>query len=93
MKKHEASEILRAFAKRGCIRTSSHCRDMMQKRNATMQDILHIIVWGEVISVKEDREHGNWKCRIAGADLDDDKLTIIAGIDESDGAIIITVFG
>ena len=32
----------------GCIKFSNHCRDRMIERNVTVDDILYVIMWGDV---------------------------------------------
>lgn len=92
MNKDRAKEVIREVAKYGCIVTTKHCRDQMKVRNASMEDILHVLMWGDIKTVEKDIKHNNWKCKIEGKDLEDDILTIQAAVNEDERTIVITVY-
>lgn len=65
----------------------------MKERDVIVDDILYVIMWGEVTSVEKDLNRNNWKCYIQGKDIEGDNLTIIAGINQNGGYIsCITVY-
>ena len=65
----------------------------MYARDVTTEDILNVLMWGEIIELKEDTEYENWKCKVKGQDLDNEDLTFVAAIDKSENSILcITVF-
>ena len=58
-----------------------------------MDDILHVLMWGDVVEVQEDSEYQNWKCRVAGVDTDGNELVLLSAIDENERSVLcITVF-
>ncbi len=92
MDKAKAKTLLRNYA-RNCLKTTKHCRDRMELRDVTMEDIMYVIMWGSVVEVEESKTHKNHKCTVKGTDLDGDELTFIAAIDErSESVLCITVF-
>ena len=65
----------------------------MLDRNVTMDDLLHVLMWGEVIELEEDPEYGNWKCKVKGTDTDGEELVFLAGINEDENSVLcITVY-
>lgn len=66
----------------------------MAARNATMDDYLYVINWGEIVSVEEDPEQHNHKCKITGKDIDGEDLTLVVALLEKEPAVLcITVHG
>ena len=92
MDKNQAKEILRNIVTYGNIILSNHCRAQMQKRKVTTDDILHVLMCGNINKVEENPEYNNWQVEIEGQDLDDDQLTVQAAINENERTIIITVY-
>jgi hypothetical protein len=93
MDKKEAAEFLRHFSKVGCIQYSDHCLKRMAYRNIQVDDLLMVLMWGDIQDVEYDPEYDSWKCRITGKSLDDDDLTFVAAIDVNSNAVMcITVF-
>lgn len=92
MNRDQAKTTLRNLAKVGCVVISNHCRAQMQKRNVTTDDILHILMWGNIKKIEENTKHNNWKIEVEGQDLDDDQLTVQAAVNEDERTIVITVY-
>ncbi|MBW1940229.1 MAG: DUF4258 domain-containing protein [Deltaproteobacteria bacterium] len=92
MDKNQAKEIIREVTKHGCFMLSKHCRLRMSERNVTMEDIIHVLKWGEVLTIQETPYENNFKCKIKGKDFDDEDLTIHASIIEKKRTVIITVY-
>ena len=92
MTKKEAKSILRDLARYGKIAYSEHSIEQMLKRNITIEDILYVLMWGKIKSVKRDIVRQNWKCEIAGKDLDEEDLTVLAAIRSELETVVITVF-
>jgi len=92
MNKGQAKTLLRHYAP-GCIKFSNHCRDRMIERNVTVDDILYVIMWGDVVELEKDEEHQNWKCKVQGVDVDGNELAFVTAIDENEHSVLcITVF-
>ena len=64
----------------------------MLKRNVSTEDILSVLMWGKIKSVKRDKSRQNFKCEIIGKDLDGENLTVIAAIEIESETIVVTVF-
>ncbi len=86
MDKKEAKSLLKNLT-RDCIIITEHCKQRMRERDVVIDDILYVIMWGEVSDIEEDPEHNNWKCYVKGKDIEGDDLTVIAGINEAEGYI------
>ena len=85
--------FLRHFSKVGCIQYSDHCLKRMAYRNIQVDDLLMVLMWGDIQDVEYDPEYDSWKCRITGKSLDDDDLTFVAAIYVNANAVMcITVF-
>ncbi len=89
---NQAREVLRRLARQGCIIISNHCRAQMEKRNVIMDDILHVLMWGNIKKIEKNTKHNNWKIEVEGQDLDDDQLTVQAAVNEDERTIVITVY-
>jgi len=90
MDKETAHSLIRKISE-VCILTTKHCRQRMAERNVSMDDIRYVIQRGEVVSLEESAEHGNWKCTIRGVDIDAEELTFVAAVTENE-VICIAVF-
>jgi hypothetical protein len=91
----EAKEKILLILNDGEIRPTFHCRrDSMTARNVEEFDIRKALTFGEVRAKPAwDETYQNWKYKVVGKDLEDDKLTVITVIVESDFSLkIITVW-
>jgi Domain of unknown function (DUF4258) len=89
----KAQQIIRNISKTGFVATSRHCRERMLERNVIMDDILNVLLWGNVNDLEENQDSGEWKCKVEGMDLDDDELTLIVAFDVSDQSVLcVTVY-
>ncbi|SPD73758.1 hypothetical protein PITCH_A1920097 [uncultured Desulfobacterium sp.] len=93
MNKAQAEIFLRRYADYG-IRLTKHCRKRMAERDVTVNDILYVIHWGEIVELKGSEEYGTWECTVKGLDIDGEELVFVAAIDENDASVVcITVKG
>jgi hypothetical protein len=92
MNRTEAKTILRHLAKYGRLAYSDHSREQMLKRNVSTEDILFVLMWGKIESLKKDKSRQNFKCEIKGKDLDGENLTVVAAIEDDSETVVITVF-
>ena len=56
MTKKEAKDCIREFAKNGCIQPTNHCRERMQERQINMDDILNVLMWGDVVDLQYKKD-------------------------------------
>lgn len=65
----------------------------MIERDVTMNDILQVLMWGEVVEIEEDPEFGNWKCKVKGKDTDGNELFFLASISNDERSVTcITIY-
>ena len=91
----EAKQKILTILSQGKVEPSFHCRkESMPKRGVTMFDLVNALKTGEIRREPEwDDEHGNWKYRVEGEDIDGDELIAITLILEADFTLyIVTVF-
>ncbi len=91
----EAKEKILLILYEGIVKPTFHCRrDSMAERNVGDDDIAEALENGEVQQQPEwESSHQNWKYTVVGKDTDDDKLTLITVIIESELTLkIITVW-
>lgn len=92
---NEAKEKILLILCDGDIQPTRHCLyESMPKRSVEDFDIRKALTLGEVQEQPEwEENHQNWKYKVIGKDLDDDKLTVITIIVESDLLLrIVTVW-
>ena len=93
MTKDEIKRCLREFAQGGYFQQSKHCRDRMLERQITTDDVLKVLLWGQVTEIENNQEHGSWQCKVTGTDVENEPLVFIAGIYEHcDTVRCITVY-
>jgi len=79
---------------KGRIQPSPYCRQRMLQRQVFMEDIFHVLHWGDIDHGTHPGDAENNVFRAAGADLEDDPLTIVIRIIADQNLIeVITVFG
>jgi len=90
----EAKRKILLILEEGTVDFSAHCRRRMSDRNVDDLDIVHVLKEGQIIREAEwDEEHGNWKYRVEGTDIEGDDLTSILVIFEIDLSLLnLTVF-
>lgn len=82
---------LRDIARFKTIGLSKHCRERMAERNVSMEDIVHVLMWGTISDI-ETVDPDRWRCTVTGKDLDGDELVLVAALDAENEAACITVY-
>lgn len=78
----------------GRIQPSPYCRQRMLQRQVFMEEIFHVLHWGEIGPGQHPGDGENNVFRAAGADLEGVPLTIVIRIIVAQKFIeVITVFG
>lgn len=93
MNKAQAQSLIRSTAQTGCIFLSTHCKERMRERNVNTDDILHVMMWGQVKEIKNARKNNEWEIRVAGKDLNGSNLVVVAAVNKNRNTLIITVWG
>ena len=94
MNPEQAKRLVRETAKSGWLRLTGHCRLRMQERNVTMDDMLQVLLWGDIRELKANPGRQNWECLVKGQDIEHEPLTVKVAILEEDFALLcITVHG
>lgn len=72
---------------------SGHCKERMLERNVTTDDILNVLIWGNLKESQANDNDQEFKCKLTGNDTEGDDLTIrvVVSIKE-DSVICITVY-
>ena len=78
----EIKNCLREFAQYGCFQQTTHCRKRMRERSVSIDDALHVLLWGDISEIEYNKSHDCWQCKVTGADIDGDELVFIAGVYE-----------
>ncbi len=76
----QAKIHLRNLAKFGCLSYSDHFCKEMRECNATTEDVLNALMWGEIIGLTEDTEYQNYNCKVKGKDIEGQELVVVVGI-------------
>lgn len=69
-----------------------HARKEMNDDDLTVFDVEHGILTGKMLERQKDRVTGEWKYRIGGQTLEDDKLEVIVKLSPTEKRVIITVY-
>jgi hypothetical protein len=91
MDRATAKATLRDIARFKRMGLSKHCRDRMTERNVSMEDIVHVLLWGTITNI-ETVDPDRWRCTITGEDLDGDELVLVAALDAAKEAACVTVY-
>lgn len=79
---------------KGRIQPSPYCRNRMLQRQVFMEDIFHVLHWGQISQGTHPGDIENNVFRDSGFDLEEDPLNIVIRIIVSEEHIeVITVFG
>lgn len=66
-----AKAKIREIVKSGYIGTTSHCKNIrMVERNVTMNDILYLLWWGDLVPGKENGDDVQSIFRVMGTDIE-----------------------
>ncbi len=65
----------------------------MKERGYTLQDVVHILLHGEIVKKEYKDKTQNWSYRVQGYDLENDEGTVVVAIIKRMSAIVITVLG
>jgi hypothetical protein len=88
----DAKEKILLKLNEGKFELSFHCRyESMPKRKIKQSDILNVLERGEIRREPEwSEKHQNWKYRVEGFDIENEKLTAITVI--LDLVLVVTAF-
>jgi hypothetical protein len=92
----EVKSIIRKIlqGESGRVLPTPYCRKRMLERQVFMEDISHVLFWGEVESGTHEGDAEENIFRVIGQDLEDEPLTLVIRIILVKDIIeIITVFG
>ncbi len=89
----EVKSIIREIVVEGVLILSRHAKERMEERGYTLQDVVHILLHGEIVNKEYKDKTKNWLYRVQGHDLENDEGTIVVAIIKRMSAIVITVLG
>lgn len=89
----EAIDRIREIARFGDVRTTSHCRMRMIERGFHFQDLLSILLNGEIKERPEyDDKHDQLKYRVQGQTIDGDSAIAVTVIMSRYSLLVVTIF-
>ena len=89
----EAIRHIREIVSLGEVKTTGHCRKRMAERELGFQDLLSLLLNGEVRSQPEyDPEHDHYKYRVEGHTIDGDSAIAITVIVTTRSLLVVTIF-
>jgi len=89
----EAQSIIREIVADGILILSHHAKERMAERGYTLQDVIHILLHGEIVNKEYKNKIMNWSYRIKGYDLENDEGAVVVAIIKRMSAVVITVLG
>ena len=89
----EAKSIIHEIVADGILILSRHAKERMEERGYSLQDVIHILLHGEIIKKEYKDATKNWSYKVQGYDLDNDEGTVVVAIIKRMSAIVITVLG
>lgn len=89
----EARSIIREIISDGVLILSRHAKERMAERGYSLQDVVHILLHGEIVKKEYKEKTKNWSYRIQGRDLENDEGAVVVAIIRRMSAIVITVLG
>lgn len=69
-----------------------HAEEEMENDALSIFDVENGILTGEIVERQKDRETDEWKYLVAGKNLDEDGIVVVAKLSLTDKLIIITVY-
>lgn len=89
----EAVKRIREIVNFGNVQTTMHCRKRMAERNFGFQDILSILLNGEIKSRPEyDPKHDRYRYRVEGPTIDGDFAVAVTVIVSVRSLLVVTIF-
>ncbi len=89
----EAISRIREIASFGDVQTTSHCRRRMTERSFHFQDLLSVLVNGEITDQPEyDEKHDQFKYRVQGTTIDGDSAIAVTVILSFRSLLVVTIF-
>ena len=91
----EASEAIQRLLEPGLgtISFARHAHERALEKTFTTRDVEHVLRNGIVGNPTRDERFENWTCRVSGADLDGDELTVVVALEPAGRRIrVITGF-
>lgn len=89
----EAKSIIRAIVADGILILSRHAKERMAERGYTLQDVVHVLLNGEIVKKEYQDKTRNWSYKIQGYDLENDGGAVVVAIIKRMSAVVITVLG
>jgi hypothetical protein len=90
----EAVKLIREIVRLGDVQTTAHCRMRMRERSVDFQDLLSVLLTGEVKELPEyDELHDQHKYKVEGTTIDGDSAIAVTVILSFRSVLVITIFG
>jgi len=89
----EVIRLIREIVNLGDVQTTGHCRKRMGERGFGFQDLLSVLLNGEVRSQPEyDPKHDQYRYRVEGHTIDGDSAAAITVMVTTRSLLVVTIF-
>lgn len=89
----EATRRIREIVRFGDVQTTEHCRIRMVERRFSFQDLVSVLLNGDVKGQAEyDQKHDQFKYRVEGNTIDGDSAAAITVIVSTGALLVVTIF-
>lgn len=83
---------IREIVKSGRIYYTRHCRERMYLRNVQMDDIIYVLLQGNIEQGQDEGDFESQVFRIIGTDVEEEPLTVVVQITNDQKLLCLTVF-
>lgn len=88
-----ATKTIREIVRRGEIKTGTHCKQRMKERGFSFQDLLSILMNGEVKDEAQyHKECRQYRFRVEGPTIDDGEAIAVTVIIDKYSVFVVSVF-
>ncbi len=90
----EAVKLIHEIVRLGDVQTTVHCRMRMRERNIDFQDLLSVLLTGEIKELPEyDERYDQQKYKVEGTTIDGDSAIAVTVILSFRAVLVVTIFG
>ena len=89
----DATNRIRQIVRFGEVQTTAHCRLRMRERRFDFQDLVSLLLNGEVLDQPEyDERHDHYRYRVQGTTIDGDSAIAVTVIVSFRSVLVVTIF-
>ena len=89
----DATNRIRQIVRFGEVQTTAHCRLRMRERRFDFQDLVSLLLNGEVLDQPEhDEKRDQYRYRVQGTTIDEDSAIAVTVIISFRSVLVVTIF-